>query len=55
MEKIVKTDEEWRQQLTPEQYRRHPQEGYRATLYGRVLPHPRTGVVWLRLLRLAAV
>ena len=35
--KVLKTDEEWRQLLTPEQYEVTPYEGDRAALHGEVL------------------
>ena len=37
---VEKTDEEWRQELTPEEYRVLRQAGHRASVHRRVLGHP---------------
>ena len=37
MEKIKKTDDEWKKELTDEQFRGRAQEGHRARVHRRIL------------------
>ena len=51
MEKIKKTDDEWKKELTDEQFQCRAQEGHGAGVHRRVLGQSRERHVSLRLLR----
>ncbi len=54
-EKVAKTEAEWKQKLTPEQYHVTREAGTECAFTGRVLEHERAGDVSLRVLRGSAV
>ncbi len=53
--KVQKTDAEWKEQLTPEQYRDHPAAWHRAGLHRPLLGFVRDRALSLRRLQFAAV
>ena len=54
-EKVVKTEAEWKKQLSDEQYHVTREAGHRVRIHREVLGHERSRDVSLRVLRVAAV